>query len=285
MIFRVRREQRLAAADADVRAGRFRTLVLARERWLGPLLARHVELLRRERFGPLRVVFSDFIVHSQSLYRSRVFGEFPALRGILGKGCDTFKAAIFGDPLVKKTIVIAVISCGVLFFVAGYFSRAPRVVQSATKQQPWNSRAIQSTFKGVQVRELDSTHAAVDFVFELENRTSSDFQLTPGPSAIIMKRLKADGSLTSDPAAHLTSAVFLPTNNRTRITLEVSEPFNWPAKQDAAADQSFREFARNEVSGLDGFVIFDQASRYEVDLPIQMATSAPSAASTPKTAK
>ncbi|MDE3168909.1 MAG: hypothetical protein KGL75_02100 [Acidobacteriota bacterium] len=185
---------------------------------------------------------------------------------------------------MKRTIVIGVLCCAVLFFAAGYFSRAPRVVQSAMKQPPWNSRAIQSSLKAIQVRELDSNHAAVDFVFELENRTYSDFQLVPGPSTIIMKRLRADGSLTSEPAARLTSAVFLPTNNRTRITLEVSAPFNWPVKQDPAADESFRGFARSEVSGLDGFVVFDQVSRYEVDLPIDLGSSPSSVAITPKSA-
>lgn len=187
---------------------------------------------------------------------------------------------------MKKIIGIGILCCAVLFFAAGYFSRAPKVVQSATRQQPWNSEAIRSSFTGVQVRELDADHAAVDFLYDLENRTNADFQLAPGPNAIIMKRLKVDGSLSSDADARLTSTTFIPTNNRTRVTLEVIESFYWPAKQDAAADQSLRELVLRVASGLEGFIIFDQASRYEILLPINLSSSSrPSVATTPKSAK
>jgi hypothetical protein len=127
---------------------------------------------------------------------------------------------------------------------------------------------------------MDATHAALDFVYDLENRTASDFEVAPGPSAVIMKRLKSDGSLSSDPNARLLSVAFIPINNRTRLTVEMTELFDWPAKQDSDADQSFREFVSRETSGLEGFVIFDQNSRYEIDLPINLATST---ASVPRT--
>jgi hypothetical protein len=180
---------------------------------------------------------------------------------------------------LKKTIIIGILCCVALFFAAGYFARAPRAVQPSFRsaaEQPWNSQAIQSSLIGVKVRELDATHAAIDFVYDLQNRTSSDYQLTPGPSAVIMERLKADGSLSSDPDTRLVSAAFVPTNNRTRITVEMTEPFNWPAKQDVGADQSFRDFVHRAAASLEGFVIFDQASRYEIELPINLAASNPS---------
>lgn|GEM_PF-2506442 len=199
---------------------------------------------------------------------------------------DAFPSVVHSSlrfPLnaVKKTIIIGILCCAVLFFAAGYFAHAPRTIPSSSKsaaEQPWNSQAIQSSLIGVKVRELDATHAAIDFVYDLQNQTSRDYQLTPGPSAVIMKRLKTDGSLSSDPDSRLVSAAFVPTNNRTRITLEMTEPFNWPAKQDAAADQSFRDFVHRAASSLEGFVIFDQASRYEIELPINLAASAPAVA-------
>lgn len=177
---------------------------------------------------------------------------------------------------MKKTLLIwaLLLSCAALFFAAGYFWKAPKPTEPPAGQKPWNSRAIESTFAEVQVRQLDATHAAVDFVYDLDNRTNSDFQLTPGPGAVIMKRFKADGSLSSDADARLVSDAFVPTNNRTRITVEIAEPFNWPAQRDSAADQSFRDFVARASSGLEGFVIFDQITRYEIDLPIRLAASA-----------
>ncbi len=150
------------------------------------------------------------------------------------------------------------------------------MVQSADVPKPWNTRAITSAFTGLKVRELDATHAAVDFVYDLENRTDRDYQLTPGPGAVVMRRLQADGSLSSDTDARLVSAAFVPTNDRTRITMEMTESFGWPAKQDEAADQKLRDLVTREAAGLQGFVIFDQSSRYEIELPINLAVSSPS---------
>lgn len=182
----------------------------------------------------------------------------------------------------SSTLIWVGICCAALFFGGGYALHAPKRAQSSAGQKPWNSQAIRSSFAGVQVREVDATHAALDFVYDLENRTASDFEVAPGPGVVVMKRLNSDGSLVSDPNARLLSAAFIPTNNRTRFTVEMTEFFDWPAKQDADADQSFREFLRREVSGLEGFVIFDQSSRYEIELPIDLATSAASVTPPPK---
>lgn len=174
---------------------------------------------------------------------------------------------------MKSTIIIGILACALLFFAAAYFWRVPRVVESATGSKPWNTRAITSAFTGLKVREMDETHAAVDFIYDLENRTNRDYQLTPGPGAVVMRRLKADGSLSSDTDARLVSAAFVPTSDRTRVTLEMTESFAWPAKGDAAADQKLRDFVTREAAGLEGFVIFDQVSRYEIELPINLAVS------------
>jgi len=178
---------------------------------------------------------------------------------------------------VKKTTIIGILSCAVVFFAAAYAWRAPQSVQSAAGPRPWDSHAIEATFEAVQVRETDPTHAAIEFLFDLDNRTDTDYQLASGPGTVIMKRLKADGSLSADARARLASAAFIPTNNRTRIAIEMTDAFTWPAKQDASANQAFRDFVARETAGVQGFVIFDQASRYEVELPIDLAV-APAAA-------
>ncbi len=183
---------------------------------------------------------------------------------------------------MKTTTLVWLVLCCAALFAIGYVSHAPKTAQSAAGEKPWNSQAIRSSFAGVQVREVDATHAALDFVYDLENRTANDFEVAPGPGIVVMKRLNSDGSLISDPNARLLSAAFIPTNNRTRFTVEMMEPFAWPAKQGAVADQSFRDFVKSQASGLEGFVIFDQTSRYEIDLPIDLATTAASTAPAPK---
>lgn len=187
---------------------------------------------------------------------------------------------------MNKTIIIGILSCAVLFFAAAFAWRTPKMVQSAAGPKPWDSQAIVAAFEGVQVREVDPTHADIEFLYDLDNRTSSDFQLASGPSTVIMKRLTADDSLSSDTHARLASTAFIPVNNRTRIAIEIADNLPWPAKAGGAADQTFRDFVARETAGIKGFVIFDQGSRYQIELPIDLATvpaagAAPASTGTP----
>jgi hypothetical protein len=135
----------------------------------------------------------------------------------------------------------------------------------------WNSQAIESTLAGVRVREVDPAHAAVVFLYDLDNKTDTDYRLASGPNVVIMSRLQPSGSLSSDQQVSLDSAAFVPAKNRTRISLEVNHPFEWPTQRDAAAERQLRQFVADEVSGLQGFVLFDQATRYQIEL----ATTSP----------
>jgi hypothetical protein len=130
----------------------------------------------------------------------------------------------------------------------------------------WNSRAIESTLAGVQVRELDPEHAAVVFLYDLDNRTDADYRLASGPDVVIMSRLQPGGSLTSAQQVSLDAGAFVPAKNRTRISVDVSRPFDWPAKRDAWGDRRLRQFVADQVVGLQGFVLFDQAVRYQIEL-------------------
>jgi hypothetical protein len=141
----------------------------------------------------------------------------------------------------------------------------------ADRANGWNSSAIESTLAGVRVREVDPAHAAVVFLYDLDNKTDSDYRLSSGPNVVIMSRLQPNGSLSSDQQISLDSAAFVPAKNRTRISVEVNHAFDWPAQRDAAADRQLRQFVADEVSGLQGFVLFDQATRYQIEL----ATASP----------
>jgi len=112
----------------------------------------------------------------------------------------------------------------------------------------------------------------VIFFYDLDNLTDSDYRLASGPTVVIMSRLQPGGSLSSDQQISLDSAAFVPAKNRTRIALEINHAFAWPAQRDAAAERQLRQFVAEQVAGLKGFVLFDQATRYQIEL----ATSSPS---------
>jgi hypothetical protein len=147
----------------------------------------------------------------------------------------------------------------------------------ADRASGWNSRAIEGTLAGVRVREVDPGHAAVVFLYDLDNRTDRDFRLSIGPNVVIMSRLQLNASLSADQQVSLDSSAFIPAKNRTRISLEVNHPFDWPAQKDAAAERQLRQFVADQVSGLQGFVLFDQATRYQIEL----ATTSPELQRTP----
>ncbi len=164
-------------------------------------------------------------------------------------------------------ISLAVGGLALILLLVG-FSRAGFFTARANS---WNSRAIRSTLAGVRVREVDSTHAAVVFSYDLDNRTDTDYRLASGPNVVIMSRLQPSGSLTAAQQVSLDSAAFVPANNRTRISLEMSHPFEWPTQRDSSSDRQLRQFVADQMAGLQGFVLFDQANRYQIEL----ATTAP----------
>jgi hypothetical protein len=157
------------------------------------------------------------------------------------------------------------------------FAAFLRAGRSTARASSWNSHAIEGTLSGVRVREVDASHAAVVFSFDLDNRTGTDYRLASGSNVVIMSRLQPNGSLTAAPQASFDSAAFVPANNRTRISIEISHPFDWPTQRDTSADRQLRQFVADQVAGLQAFVLFDQANRYQIEL----ATTSPQFQQTP----
>ena len=136
-----------------------------------------------------------------------------------------------------------------------------------TGQKPWNSSAITATYVGAQFRELDSANAALYLAYEIQNHTDSDYRLADGPGAMVMGRLRADGSLSSQEQVRLSYPTFLPAGQRARIALEILRPFSWPAESDPAFQDKLREFVNQRLADVQAFVLFDQADRFQIEFP------------------
>jgi hypothetical protein len=175
---------------------------------------------------------------------------------------------------MKTLVIFSMLVACILVLVVFVLPRAP-VNEPVEKRAPasaWNSSAIQSSFAGVQVKEVDATHAALIFSYDLDNNTDTDYQLTKGPTTVVMTRLKAGGSVSSAEAVELDNSVFLPARNRTRIAVEIKRNFNWPASLPGAQigpvnQEKFRGLVAQEVENLSGFVVFDQATHFQIELP------------------
>ena len=166
--------------------------------------------------------------------------------------------------LLWAVILLTPLAGGTAFVFANKTRpRAP----SATIDGSWESHAIQTAFAGFRVEQIDSANAAVVFSYDLSNQAGDDYQIANGPQLVVMRRLRSSGTLSSERAARLVSPAFLPAKNSSRISLRVIEPFNWPARMDASAETHFRDLVAEEVADLEGFVIFDESHRLEIDLP------------------
>jgi hypothetical protein len=175
---------------------------------------------------------------------------------------------------MKTLVIFSILVACILVLVVFVLPRAP-VNEPVEKHAPasvWNSSAIQSSFAGVQVKEVDATHAALIFSYDLDNNTDVDYQLTKGPTTVVMTRLKAGGSVSSAEPVELDNSVFLPARNRTRIAVEIKRNFNWPASLPGAQigpvnQEKFRGLVTQEVANLSGFVVFDQTTHFQIELP------------------
>ena len=146
--------------------------------------------------------------------------------------------------------------------------------------KPWNPSAITASYVGAQLRQLDSDNAALYLAFEVQNHTDSDYQLADGPGALVMSRLRADGSLSSQQQVRLSYPTFLPARQRARVALEIPAPFGWPEDGDPSFQDKLRDFVNQKLADVQAFVLFDQADRFDIEFPngwqeLRMASASP----------
>jgi hypothetical protein len=167
------------------------------------------------------------------------------------------------------TFTFLVAAASVVFFV---LRNPPKQESAPTQPRAWNTNAIRGTFAGVQVKEIDPTHAELVFSYDLENVTDSEYRLSAGPGVALMEQLKSDGSLRSQDSIRINNPVILPAKSHGRVNLQVARPFNWPSQIAAGqvgpfTQEKFRSFVGKEVSNVQEFVLFDETSRYKIELP------------------
>jgi hypothetical protein len=141
------------------------------------------------------------------------------------------------------------------------------LASSAKRSTNWNSGAIQAKYVGAQLKETDTEHASLVLTYEIKNTTSLDSRLVDGPNFVVMSRLKADHSLSSQDDIRLSYPTFLPAGQSARVALEVRHPFSWPAENDPAFQNKLKELINQRLGEVEAFVLFDQADHYQIEFP------------------
>jgi TPR repeat protein len=159
-------------------------------------------------------------------------------------------------------------------------SEAAKAVQSsesdaAKSVRPSESEAITATYVGIEieVKEIDKAHVTLFFSYDLENNTDIDYRLADKPDVFIVAR-GTDGRLSQEEALRLSYPTFLPAKHRVRIAIEDARSFAWPRESDPGSDDKLKNFVRERLRNIAGFVLFDEVDHIQIELPSGWATVA-----------
>lgn len=171
----------------------------------------------------------------------------------------------------RKQLLIIASSAAAVFLLAlltlggPLFNKQSKEVRAGASTG-WNREGIKATYVAAQLRELDKAHCSLILSYDLSNQTDLDYRLTDGAGVVIMSRLKGDGSLSQEESIHLSYPVFLPARQRARLAIELSRAFPWP-REDSRYEEKLKEFVKQRLGNVKGFVLFDEASHSQIDLP------------------
>jgi len=134
---------------------------------------------------------------------------------------------------------------------------------------PWNKRAITATFDYVTTQG-EANH--IVFIYTLQNETNQDYRLQSNVGVEMAARLSREKSISAIRGEDHTIEfpVFVPSGQRSRFSMEISYPYN---EKSAAGEDEFKHrddvkaFVKSSYANLDGFVLYDDNNRYEIDFP------------------
>ncbi len=131
----------------------------------------------------------------------------------------------------------------------------------------WDASSIKADITGISI----STHTADSFVatlqYKLSNTTDKDYSMPPESARIVMTKLPADNGYSRGSAV-MDVEVFIPAHNNMNVNVRVSFDYSdlYPATQHNDRDKMIA-LLKMRLKELDGFVIFDRANHYKIELP------------------
>ncbi|MGH9342446.1 MAG: hypothetical protein ACRD19_01580 [Terriglobia bacterium] len=141
------------------------------------------------------------------------------------------------------------------------------------KPKPWNRSAITATYDTLQ--PIDDG-AKLQFSYILENHTDADFRVDSDASIHLGAQLAREKSLSFDEEKgflEVAYPIFVPARSRARFAIVIPYPYPVKDDPDASPDQrhdyttKLARFVTSEMSNLNGFVLMDDGTRYEIDMP------------------
>lgn len=173
-----------------------------------------------------------------------------------------------------KTIVLKSFGFGAGFAIgfcaiAGFwlwYSERPK------PSKPWNKQAITAEYDYV---DPEGDKNSLTFHYVLQNNTDSDYRIGSDSGIEITNKLKRQKGLGEFANHTITTnyPVFIPAKSRVWISLKIPYPYPIKEKDNPTTDErkqyttEVAKYVTDELSNLDGFVLFDMSNRYEIDFP------------------
>ena len=144
--------------------------------------------------------------------------------------------------------------------------------------KPWNQEALKSEYYRLDISDppdgIDcATKKCFKFLYNVTNKTDTDYKLSSETGLTMMTKLEDSKSLTSSKGdLHLATPAFIPSKQTVRVEL-IFPSYGFdkpePSYDDDKARIEFRKametFVRTKLPNLDGFVVFDEGNRYQIE--------------------
>jgi len=143
------------------------------------------------------------------------------------------------------------------------------------KPKPWDHGAIIAQFYRVST-EGDSK---LEFEYVLQNKTDKDYELQTFSAPKVAAKLEDTKSLAgfaNQDQFSIKLPIFVPAHENTRISITLpSYGFSSQIRlTNSSSDEERKKYyaaveahVARKMSNLDGFVLFDESNRYEIELP------------------
>jgi hypothetical protein len=150
-----------------------------------------------------------------------------------------------------------------------------------SRPTPWNTRAVTANYGSLEF-SMKPANVVITFIYDLENKTDSNYKIAERPDLVIMAKL-ADGDVLSKRFGDFQTAdvvldapAFIPAKSKARMALSVS--YKYPddfGSTDRRDPNIVATCVENRLRELSGVVIFDPFTHYRIDLPSGWQNIAP----------